>query len=289
MIVRDNCNMSDHLNGESGSTIKDMLMHRTKGGPQRTKIVITDHNTGEVLYEGSNKILVPGSQDTACKQFGIQQIINFPTYNTDLGLDHSYPEWSEEPKNTPITCLWCAGRDGFGTSPNEVFIVSNIDRINPTNDIVPFRYIDIDSDLDVDQRDVYFGKKTDPSAGKISYFFKKFDSEPQLHIVYTDGTEVTSDMWNIVTNQSVEIYVEMRLTVSRLDFRDYFEEVLGWDNADISTISLLTAWWDEFEEEETGDTFKFYQDIIPFSKFNFRAEDLTDLTRALDFTYQVFY
>ena len=284
ITIQDNCHISDSLNGKS---IKSTIAHRMNGGPTRTRIVITDHNTGEVLGEVQNKILVPGSQITACKQFGLDQIINFPTYNTDLGLDNSYPEWSEEPKNPIITCLWCAGRDGFGTSPNEVFVVNNTDRIAPVNDIIPFRYVGIDSDLDHDQRDVYFGKKTDTSAGRISYFFKKFDSEPQLHILYTDGTEVTSDMWNIVTNQSVEIYVEMRLAVSRLDFRDYIEEVLGWDNADISTISLVTAWYDEFEEE--GTAFKFYQDIVPFSKFNFRAEDLTDLTRALDFTYQVFY
>lgn len=287
IAIKDFCSMKDALNGDIDHRFKDMILHRMNGGVQKTKIVITDHNTGEVLGEVENKILVPGSQITACKQFGIQQIINFPTYNSELGLDNSYPDWSEEPKNTPITCLWCAGRDGFGTSPNEVIVVSNTDRISPVNDILPFRYVGIDSDLDHDQRDVYFGKKTDTAAGKISYFFKKFDTEPQLHINYTDGTEVTSDMWNIVTNQSVEIYVEMRLAISRLDFRDYFEEVLGWENADISTISLVTAWYDEFEEE--GSTFKFYQDIIPFSKFNFRAEELVDLTRALDFTYQVFY
>lgn len=289
ITLKDSSHITDSLNGlgDNGQPLKTIIKHKMSGGPTRTKIVITDHNTGEVLGEICNKILVPGSQVTACKQFGLDPVVNFPTYNTDLDLDNSYEEWSEEPKNPPITCLWCAGRDGFGTSPNEVFIVSNTDRIEPVDDILPFRYVNIDDDLDPDLRDVYFGKRTNATTGKISYFFKKFDSNPQLHVVYTDGTEVTSDMWNIVTTQAVEIYVEMRLAVSRLDFRDYFEEKLGWDNADISTISLVTAWYDEFEEGE--HVYKFYQDIIPFSKFNFKAEDLRDLTRALDFTYQVFY
>ena len=123
---------------------------------------------------------------------------------------------------------------------------------------------------------------------RIAYYFKAFDTSPQLNLRYADGTIVTAaNIYNYPSDQKLECFVEMRLRITRLDFRDYFEEVLGWDNADISTISLVTAWYDEFEENE--HVYKYYQDIIPFSKFNFKAEDLRDLTRALDFTYQVFY
>lgn len=281
------------INIKDSHSIKDAIgnnntiAERLHGGPCKTRIVITDHETGEVLGEMCNKILVPGSQITACNQFGIDPIINFPTYNTELDLDNSYDEWEETPKNKPITCLWCVGRDGSGSSPNEVFVVTNTDRVEPINDIIPFRYVSAGHDLDADQREVYFGKRTNGSTGKMSYYFKAFDTTPQLHINYLDGTEVTSDMYSIVSTQAVEIYVEMKLSISRLDFRDYFDQVLGWDKADISTVSLVTAWYDEFEEN--GHTFKYYQDIIPFSKFNFRAEELIDLTRAIDFNYQVFY
>lgn len=277
--IRESAGISDNYS----RTIKERL----HAGPKGTKIIIRDHNTGEILGEVHNKILVPGSQVTACNQFGLQQIVNFPTYNTELDLYNSYPEWEEPPKNMPITCLWCAGRDGAGTSPNEVFTVTNTDRIEPVNDILPFRYVDLDQDLDEDQREIYYGRRINGTTQKVSYYFKTFDTQPQLHIEYLDGTEVTSDMWSIVTSQPVEIFIEMRLSVSRLDFRDYFDQVLGWDKANISTVSLVTAWYDEFEED--GKTFKYYQDIIPFSKFNFRSEDLTDLTRAIDFNYQVFY
>ena len=289
ITLKDHANMSD-----KSSTIKEQITHRMNAGPTKTKIIITDHNTGEVLGEISNKILVPGSQITACKQFGLDQIINFPTYNQSdqLDLDKSVDPWSEEPLNPQITCLWCAGRDGAATSPNEVYVVNNTDRIEPVNDILPFVYVDINEDLGVDGRDIYFGKRTNSVTGKISYYFKKFDTTPQLHINYIDGTEVTEDMYTVVTDQSVEIYVEMRLSVTRNDFRDYFNEVIGWDNADISTISLVSAWYTEEEDtlpDGTTGIFKYYQDIIPFSKFNFKAEELVDLTRAIDFTYQVFY
>lgn len=288
ITLKDSHKISDGLNGNN--QISEII----KGGPKRTKIVITDHNTGKVLQEVENKILVPGSQSTACKQFGLEMVVPFPTYNSELGLENSVEAYSEQPYNEPITCLWCAGRSGFLTSPNEVQVVSTTDRIEPKNDILPFRYVSPQNDLERDQRATYFGRKIEDD-GNISYYFKAFDTDPQLHVRYLDGTEVTDKMYSIDSSQQVEVYVEMRLSVNRLDFRDYFDKVLGWENADISTISLLTAWYDSTIIENPDDPedaqirYKWYQDVIPFSKFNFKAEDLTDLTRAIDFNYQVFY
>lgn len=277
-----------------------------KSGVTKTRIIMKDHDTGKVLGEFENKILVPGSQATACKQFGLDPIVNLPTYNTELNLEnpHGYADYPEiQPLNTPITCLWCAGRDGAGSSPNEIFTVSNTDRISPKKttaayeDIVPFRYVDADDDLEEDLRKVYFGRKLINDADgnpKIIYFFKAFDTTPQLHVRYLDGTEVGANMYNVDSSQQVEVYVEMRLSITRKDFRDYFDEVLGWDMADISTISLLTAWYDNYTinpeaDEDDQVSYKYYYDILPFSKFNFGQEQLFDLNRAIDFIYQVYY
>ena len=85
--------------------------------PQRTKIIARDHETGEILGVYHNKVLVPGSQATVCRQFGLDPVVNFPTYNTELELEHSLdPFPATQPYNTPITCLWCAGRSGAGAS-----------------------------------------------------------------------------------------------------------------------------------------------------------------------------
>ena len=102
-------------------------------------------------------------------------------------------------------------------------------------------------------------------------------------------------MYNIDSSQLVETYVEMRLTITRTDFREYFDQVIGWDNAYINTISLLTAWYDDSIPENPEDSeenriyYKWYQDVIPFSKFNFENESFKNLNRSLDFNYQVYY
>lgn len=299
IIIKDKHIISDNT--------ENLISARMSGGPKKTRIVITDHDTGEVIQVGSNKILVPGSQIIACKQFGLDQAVAFPTYNSLLGLENSKDDWSTTPANTPITCLWCAGRDGYGTSANEVLVVSNTDRIEPpkttksgtttttTYDMIPFRYVAVDADLTSDLRQVYFGRVPNATTNYISYYFKAFDTTPQLHVRYLDGTEVSSSMYSIDSTQNIEIYVEMRLAVTRLDFRDFFDKVDGWDNANISTISLLTGWYDNTicENPSANDAdkiyYKWYQDVIPYSKWNFKAQDLTDETRAFDFNYQVYF
>lgn len=289
IILTDQHSIHDSIGG------RNLIDYRMSAGPKRTKIVITNHDTGEIIDEVSNKILVPGSQMTACKQFGIDYAVKIPTYNEELGLENSYDSYAEQPHNTPITCLFCVGRGGAGAAPGEIMVVSNIDRIEPENDILPFRYVDPSADLDDEQRAVYYGRKVEDS-GKIAYYFKTFDTTPQLHVRYLDGTEVTPSIYKIESSQQVEIFVEMRLSVSRFDFREYFDQVLGWDNADISTLSLLTAWYDNTSFCENPDAepgfrkyYKWYQDVLPFSKFNFKRKDLIDLTEAVDFNYQIYY
>ena len=268
------------------------------GKPVRTKIIAYDHDSGEKLGEYENKILAPGSQMTACRMFGIEPVVNLPTYNEELNLENSLPPFPQtQPSNPPIVCLWAAGRSGAGSSDNEVNVVATTDRISPAvesdefvfKDIIPFRWVAHNEDLDRDERDVYFGRKVynqDMDSERIAYFFKTFDVEPQLHMRYLDGTEVTTSMYDIVSSQFVEVYVEMRLSVGKEDFRDYFDEVIGWDNANISTISLLYAWYDD---TVSGEDYRWYQDILPYTKFNFSQEQLKDLNRAIDFNYQIYF
>ena len=81
-----------------------------------------------------------------------------------------------------------------------------------------------------------------------------------------------------------ECYIETRLRITKLDFRDYFDKVLGWENARISTISLNYAWYDD-----TIDEYKWYQDIYTYTKLNFGYIWLVDESFAIDVIYQIYY
>ena len=269
---------------------KYIITEKFHHGPRATEIIITDHDSGKELGRYHNKILVPGSVFSASNAFGVEPPIKLPSYNKELSLENTTSE--EEPKNDPIVCLFCVDDSGCGTLQKEIFKVNYNDRIEPET-MFPFRYVDKSNDLTVDQRQFYYGRKelTDDENNKVAYYFKTFDTTPQMHLRYIDGTQINDEFYNTESEQAVECYVETRLRITRLDFRDYFEAKLGWDKARVSSLSLCYAWYDTKAEEEGGPEggYKYFQDIMPYSKLNFSYEWLVDLTKAIDFQYRVYY
>lgn len=266
------------------------LTDRLGGKVKKTKITLTDHYTGEVIGEYENKVVISGSMLSGCKIFGIDTNLILPSYNDEMEFDN---DQEKIPGNfdKSIVQLFCIGDDGCGATQKDVFVCNYTDRIKPLTDIdnveigciYPFRFQDIDDDLPEQLRDYYFGRKT--YTDKIAYYFKAFDTTPELHVMYTDGTQVDDNMYANNTDQIAECYVETRLRITRNDFRDFFEQIIGWDNARISSLSLCYAW--EYVDPDTG--YKYYQDIYPYTKLNFPVEYLVNLDKAIDFNYQVYY
>ena len=278
-----------------GSSEREVLSKRLKAGAKKTRVVFRNHDTGEILGEYENKVVITGSQLNACAMFGLDPLIDFPTYNTEMKLDNS-DDPEQDPKNNPVVCLFCISDSGCGTLPKDVYVSKYTDRIKPapkdpasiteftSNMIMPFRYVDTSADLSDDLRKYYFGRKTFDRLGKVGYYFKTFDTDPQLHLRYADGTPITKDMYNLDSTQQAECYIDMRLRITRLDFRDYFENVLGWDKARISSLSLCIAWYDD----DLGD-YRYYQDITPYTLLYFSLQWLVDTSIAVDIEYQIFY
>jgi len=274
---------------------KNIINQRFKGGPQKTKITFINHDTGEVLGEYQNKVVITGSQLNACAMFGLDPVVKFPTYNSEMRLDNS-ADPDQKPKNYPLISLFCVSDSGCGATPKDVFISKYTDRIKPapaepstrydfTSDmIMPFRFVDEADDLNDDLRQFYFGRKTFSEMGKIGYYFKRFDTDPQMHLKYADGTDITPEMYEVESDQLAECFVEMRLRITRLDFRDYFEQVLGWDKARISSLSLCTAWYDD-----EIDQYRYYQDITPYSYLGFSFQQLVSSDVSIDIMYDIYY
>ena len=284
--LKDKHSIADLIN--SDHNVVEMISRN----PKKTKITITDHNTGEVLGEYENKIVVSGSIFSGCRIFGIDTSLILPSYNDEMEFDNDQPKDPDGMKKSMVQ-LFCVGDDGCGATQKDVFVCNFTDRIKPLTDIdnvelgciYPFRFQDIDDDLPEQLRDYYFGRKT--YTDRIAYYFKAFDTIPELHVKYTDGTQVDDNMYNNNTDQVTECYVETRLRITRNDFRDFFEQIIGWENARISSLSLCYAW--EYEDTSDENRYKYYQDIYPYTKLNFPVEWLVNIDKAIDFNYQVYY
>ena len=234
MSKKININVTDNAKAFDNCNLN--IEGRIKAGPKKTKVTLVNPNTGETLGVFENKLCITGSQYNAMRAFGIQTAgVEFPNYNDEMKLDNTT---TATPKNEPIVCLFCVSDTGCGSTPKDVKVSSYTDRIapcpvNPSNVsefdssmIMPFRFVDKENDLNDDLRKYYFGKKSFDILGKIGYYFKAFDTEPQLYVRYADGTPITPEMYNVHSEQTAECYIRTRLRITTLDFRDYFEQVL---------------------------------------------------------------
>lgn len=253
----------------------------------KTEIIIKN-KLGEVLFKGQNKIIIPGAAFTARAHFDIPGDEITPTYNTELGLDNSI----DKPANSDVkerVFLFAVGTDGGGPEPAQKYPVDYTKWINP-NSLVPFRYVEAGSDI-ID-RSKYFGKKSFPANEEYNlpsmnaYYFKTFDTDPVLHQKYTDGTNIINPYTDSSTRKA-ETYVQLLLSITEEDCRDWFALRSGISQAKINTLSLLTSW--KYNTTENGIPVVYHQDIRPLTKLNIIGESLIELSKGIDITYNIYY
>lgn len=248
-------------------------------GPQWTEIILKNHETGEIIGRTHNKVVISGSQFTACKHFDLEPVVNFPSYNQSLGLENSI--FGQTPLNTPKICLFGCGTDGCGAENSQVFPVDYTKRINPAN-LIPFRYQLSTLDLSPEMRKKYFGRKV--IGDRIAYYFKAFESAPTLHIRRIDGTLIDETVYESNNDKEAQTYVECLMQITKEDFREYFMQTTSIEDALINNISLMSAWYSQDEND-----YIWYQDIIPVTQLNIPNESLIDLTKGIDIIYHIYY
>lgn len=253
----------------------------------RTHIIVKNQETGEILFEGSNKVVGAGGDMVARKLFDISIDTNpivIPSYNTELdipdpGLEDPDPEYDTDAREgNPKVLLFAIGTDGCGTENSQIFAVDYNSRIAPTA-LVPFRYVMASGDISEELQESYGGRKQDGDF--IAYYFKRFTSGPTLCEQYLDGTPVESNVYE--TGQEYEIYVETVLTVTKDEAREFFIATSGIDQCKFNTISLLYC----YPRKVGGYT--YYMDIRPLTKFNMANEPLIDVTKGVEIIYHTYF
>ena len=205
-------------------------------------------------------------------------------------------------------CLWCVGIDGCGIEASRVFKVHNTKWIAPygyydyndgtggdntyTNDnvadstcLIPFKYRTTDADLQSSYRKQYFGRTHINNA--IGYFFKTFDENPKLIRRYADdSTDLINvdDVWKDKRASEAEVVVQLKMSVTASDCREYFNRNVGTNDSKINTISLCTA-----IPYLNPNGILEYADIRPFTRFNFPNEALIDYSKGINITYYLYY
>jgi hypothetical protein len=208
--------------------------------------------------------------------------------------------------------LWCLGIDGCGVEASRVFKVINTKWIAPYGSqykhyddgtggnntysnietaLIPFKYRTSDADLDETYRQQYFGRTLLNNGNSIGYFFKTFDESPALIRRYSDdsaGLDSVTDVWADNRAAEAEVVVQLKMSVSATDCREYFQKLTGINDSKVNTISLCTA-VPYLRVSSGSDMVMDYFDIRPFTKFNFPNEALIDTSKGIDITYYLYY
>lgn len=277
------------LSSDKKLLIYDSAENRDHASLKATRIILANDATGEVIFQGMNKVIISGSEWTARLHFDLPGVQTIPTYNQVMNLEKSI-HTGPSSQSMVKTFLFGVGTDGCGNLPSQVYEVDTTKWIQP-NALVPFRFCDPTEDLTAEERKKYFGRKPmnhevdGEEVEKVAYYFKKFEYDPVLNMKYADTSEITDDVWNDPRLTEAECYVELKLKVTKDDCRDWFYCGSGINDSRLNTVSLLYCW--STVDEETG--FTYYQDIRPLTKYNFPNESLIDPSKGLDITYQLFY
>lgn len=272
MLVLDYSNIKDTTSGRVQRGIK-----HASATHKNTDIVVKLGGTDQILFRGTNKIILPGAAFTARAHFDLPRNEITPSYNTVLNLENSV---SERPSSTERCYLFCVGIDGCGRENSQVKEVNYAKWIE-TDSLVPFRYPLITEDLTTAQKQQYYGRKV--IGERAAYYFKTFETEPKLIQRLEDGTMIDSNIYSYNNELEVETLVEVKLKVTEEDCRDWFINTVGINEARVNTISLCTAWL------KSIDGVGYYQDIRPLTKLNMPNEQLIELSKGLDITYQIYY
>ena len=264
---------------------------------------------GNVLFETENMTLIAGSIFSLEKLANIRSQLKvsllsdyFKDNNLGAPVDGAgNPVWNELETDTLIQdnalCLFGIGIGGAGESIANVSDVKYVQR-NIT-EMIPFRIVGDDSELQASDHEKYFCRVN--STDGIRYYLKKFDSV-EIKCKWRDsdeeanGSNVGDDYYMSNSTTPIETFLELKLTISKYDVRDYFIDNI--EQARYNTIGLYTAtpktldppFNVQYDASNGGQLVKReveYDQIRCFSAFNFDNEML-DIQKDITYLYRIF-
>lgn len=279
----------------------------------------------EIFEPQHNMVPVSGVQSLFQMLFGVQGPINIDTLYTKHGIglpDEPLVPSFLVPVNqdieggaTTMNSMYQAGHlvqlfglGITGTAENNITVhkvgyrETDIEMSVKTEDgivdaiMLPFRYTE--SELDPNERQLYFGKKVDEDTGKTGYYLKRFDAFPEIKHIWRSSDEQPGKKVNEVEATNTTIFdksrddalkslVEIHFTISEYDLKEWFTYKIDQpEHARFNTIALFDGRYSELGKSE-ADQFGDYCNVRLFSKLNIPTENVS-LSKDLEFIYRIY-
>lgn len=271
-----------------------------------------------------NTVPISGVQTLLEMAFGVKGPINIPSLYRRHGIglpdesavpsflvpdneDIEGPATMHEAIYQPGHIAQLFGLGITGTAENNITVhkvgyrETDIEMVVKTADgnmdavMLPLRYTE--SELDPNERQMYFGKKIDPSTGKTGYYLKRFEAFPEIKHIWRSSdiagtkaieTEATNDtIWDQSRDDALKSLIEIHFIVCEDDLKEYFNYKLDEPKAcRFNTIGIFFGRYSEVgkpSSEQFGD----YCNVTLLSKLNIPTEHMS-LTKDLEFIYRIY-
>jgi len=199
------------------------------------RIEVINDKTGKVIFR-YNDVIILGSTYVLEKLFNRRSSFGMSTLSTDLNINAGVSPTQNNLKDE-FVFGFIAGVGGAESS-DLVRAVKFKDKT--VNSIIPFRVVDTDNDLSPLEQAKYALKKQ--VGNKYYYYAKRFDTDVVIRHLFTDGTEIPSNIDQTETTLGLLVFGEAVLKIGKDDFREYFMDQFGSiDNCRFNSIGLVAG------------------------------------------------
>jgi hypothetical protein len=222
-------------------------------------------------------------------------------------VDYTDADWRANISKEQI-CGVMIGNGGCGQTYNHVYKVNRSDLSVPG--MIPFRVGEVivdDLPLDTNPYNtdgngtsavMSAGNITKPITGAtrkkyflcavdgkyIYYYGKTWDIEPEICVLYEDGTTVPLNANELVTDKFVRVFTRYSITIDQSDVREWFKKNDGSTMQSlVNSIGLVSGW-------PVDDPWGFpeFCNVRGITTFNMENHELKDSESTIEIIYRLF-
>ena len=152
------------------------------------------------------------------------------------------------------------------------------DSVESSASFIPIQILSSDDSFSSTDQDKYKALITSSDGNKY-YYVKKFDVEPTISTMFSDGSGDASASEINKYGVPVVVFAKCALSISKSDCREYLKTAAGgYENCYISQIGLVAG-------KENGNNIN---DLRLVTYLNFKSRDLTNNENTLSIIYRVY-
>lgn len=286
-VTGDKIRVAEKLHDGYGRLLAESEGHKIVG---EVEVIYSGRKGNRKIFTRSfneNDLLLTGAVFLSEKLNDMRSTFITNPIDVTLGV-HSESEidFSSATVGKEKVCGIMVGNGGAGDTYNTIHRVNRMDKAVPG--MVPFRVVPVGEDLTGAVRNKYILRVV--QNGYAWYYGKKFETEPEINVIYEDGRIIspTTSPTGDTSSNFIKTFTKYTAVVDAEDIRQYFLITEGSTlRSLINSVGLMTGYpgtcidTDETVHEE-------FFNVRGMTTLNMENNELKDDEATLTFVYRLY-